>query len=427
MLIQRNLYEQTSPAAPETAPLAGEHEADFVVIGAGYTGLTAAIHAAGQGTKTLVLEAEEAGFGGSGRNHGHCVPVFGFTDPQGFIEKLGRERGTRYASLLVNSGKTVFSLIERYGIDCEAAPTGALQLAHRPAAMERLKRQHDFYAELGVKPQLLDRQQVTAMTGSDAYYGGWIHPDGGHLNPLALTRGLARAAMREGAEIYTRSPALAIAREAGVWRVTCPGGSVRAKRIGIATNAYTARLFPPLGRSYFTMSAYALASEPLDPALRQYLLPGNQSVGDTRPDVRYLRFDSQNRLIVGGLIETIRGRNIEWSANFMRRRFCEIFPALQQELRWSAFWSGKLAINLDRQPHLYNPAPGLYALVGYSGRGVPLATALGEVLGEAGCGVAAKELPMAISTLRPLLAAPLLSAVVPRLRGPINRIHSLWG
>jgi glycine/D-amino acid oxidase-like deaminating enzyme len=109
----------------------------------------------------------------------------------------------------------------------------------------------------------------------------------------------------------------------------------------------------------------------------------------------------------------------------MNRRFKELFPEIGT-LRWRWHWSGKLAINMDKQPHLYNPAEGLFALVGYSGRGVPTATALGEVLGEAGTGVAAADLPMEISELKPLVAAPLLSAFVPRFRGPINRIRSLW-
>lgn len=425
MPIRGILYETTAPAAPVTTQLTGTHDADFVVIGAGYTGLTAAIYAASRGTKAIVIEAQGPGFGGSGRNHGHCVPILGFINPKSAVERLGRERGERFTNLLVNSGKTVFSLIGRYGIDCEAAPTGALQLAHSPATVEQQKRQCETYARLGIDAVWLDRAQAVAMSGSDVFHGGWMHPDGGHLNPLAYARGLARAAINEGAEIYTNSPVVSLERETGGWRVTCPSGTVRAKRVGIATNAYTDRLLPPLGRSYFIMSSYAFASEPVDPALRRKILPGNQSLGDTRPDVRYLRFDKANRLIVGGLVETIRGRNVEWTEAHMRERFSAIYPELAN-VKWGWYWSGRLAINMDRQPHLYNPAEGLYALVGYSGRGVPTATALGEVLGEAGVGVPASDLPMEISELKPLLSAPILSAFVPRLRGPINRIRSIW-
>lgn len=420
-----SLYEDTAPAAPPTDVLTGNHDADFVVIGAGYTGLSAAIYAARHGVKTILLEAHGIGHGGSGRNHGHCVPVLGFINPKQAAEKLGAERGERYTRILADSGARVFSYIRDYGIDCEAAQTGALQLAHSPKAMPAVERQHAFYASLGKKPLLLDRDQAVRMTGSQDFHGGWLHPDGGHLNPLAYARGLARAAMSEGAALHTGSPAISIERQSGIWLVTCPQGTVRAKRVGVATNAYTGGLLPPLGKSFFTMISYAIASEPLDPKLRETIVPGNQSVGDSRPDVRYFRFDRDNRLIVGGLLEMVRGANFARTASFMTRRMQGLFPQIA-DIKWRWHWSGQLAINMDRAPHLYNPAEGLFELVGYSGRGVPTATALGEVLGEAGCGVPAGELPMEISELKPLAAGPILSALVPRLRGPINRVRSIW-
>lgn len=421
-----SLYEDTAPAAPPTTALSGSHVADFVVIGAGYTGLSAAIHAARRGIKTMVLEAHGVGHGGSGRNHGHCVPVLGFINPREAIEKLGQDRGERYTRILADSGARVFSLIRDYGIDCEAAPTGALQLAHSAKAMASMQRQHAFYESLGKKPVLLDRADAIRLTGSQSFHGGWLHPDGGHLNPLAYARGLARAAMSEGASVHTNSPVVSLERQRGAWLVTCPQGTIRAKRIGIATNAYTNGLLPPLGRSFFTMASYAIASEPLDAEIRKTVLPGNHNAGDTRPDVRYFRFDASNRLIVGGLLELVRGANFEKTGAFMSRRMRELFPEIG-EIKWRWHWSGQLAINMDRQPHLYHPAEDLFALVGYSGRGVPTATALGEVLGEAGCGMPAGELPMEISELKPLAAGPLLSVLVPRLRGPINRIRSIRG
>ncbi|RJG41308.1 FAD-binding oxidoreductase [Mesorhizobium sp. DCY119] len=418
-----SLYEDTAPDAPATTPLTGAQEADFVVIGAGYTGLAAAIHAAKRNVRTIVLEADEIGHGGSGRNHGHCVPVFGFINPEKAVEKLGTERGNRFTHILADSGDRVFSLIREYDIDCEAAPTGALQLAHSPQAMPKMERQHAFYERLGTKPALLDRDQAIALTGSECFYGGWMHSGGGHLNPLAYVRGLARAAMTEGAEVHTSSPVVSLERKNGGWLVTCPQGTVHAKRVGIATNAYTDKLLPPLGKSFFIMSSYAIASEPLDPVLRETILPQNHNFGDTRPDVRYVRFDKQNRLIMGGLVEPIIGTNFEKTTAFIAKRVREMFPRIGK-IDWRWHWSGQIAINMDRAPHLYNPAEGLFALMGYSGRGVPTATALGEVLGEAGCGMPANELPMEISELKSLAAAPILSIMVPRLRGPFNRLRA---
>ncbi|EUB99470.1 FAD dependent oxidoreductase [Rhizobium sp. CF080] len=418
-----SLYEDTAPAAPETAALMGAHEAEFVIIGAGFTGLSAAIHAAKRSVKTVVIEANGIGHGGSGRNHGHCVPVYGFINPNKAIETLGRERGERLTRILADSGKRVFSLIREYDMDCEAAPTGALQLAHSPKTVPALQRQHDFYASLGTEPKMLNRDEAVAITGSEEFHGGWIHTGGGHLNPLAYARGLARAAMREGAEVFTDSPVVKLERKGGAWLVTCPHGTVLARRVGLATGAYTDNFLPPLGKSFFTMRSYAIASTPLDIDLRRTILPDNHNFGDTRHDVRYVRFDKQNRLIMGGLVEPIIGTNFKATTDFISRRVREMYPQIKT-IDWRWHWSGQLDITMDRTPRLYNPAEGLYALVGYSGRGVPTATALGEVLGEAGTGVAPEDLPMPIAEMRSLNAASLLSVFVPMLRGPINRMRT---
>lgn len=418
-----SLYQDSAPAAPETASLKGAHEADFVIIGAGFTGLSAAIHAAKRKTNTIVLEASEVGHGASGRNHGHCVPIYGFINPKKAIETLGRERGERLTRVLADSGKCVFSLIREYDIDCEAAPTGALQLAHSPKTVPAMQRQHDFYASLGTEPKMLDRDEAVAITGSEQFHGGWIHTGGGHLNPLAYVRGLARAAIREGAEVFTNSPVVKVEKKGSAWLVTCPQGTVLARRVGLATGAYTAGLQSPLGKSFFTMRSYAIASNPLDIDLRKTILPGNHNFGDTRHDVRYVRFDKQNRLIMGGLVEPLIGTNFNVTTDFISRRVREMYPQIKS-IDWRWHWSGLLDITMDRTPKLYNPEEGLFALVGYSGRGVPTATALGEVLGEAGTGVAPKDLPMPISQMRTLNAAPLLSVFVPMLRGPINRMRT---
>lgn len=426
MTIDANLYETTAPAAPATGPLDGDLETDFLLVGAGFTGLSAALRAAGDGIATVVIEAKRIGEGGSGRNHGHCVPVFGYLDPEGARARLGEERGARWTDLLVRSGEEVFRLVRKHGIACEAAPTGTLHLAHNAAAVARIERQHAFYERLGRKPILIDKAEAERLTGSPIYHGGWIHPDGGHLNPLAYARGLARAALEAGASIFTDTPALDLVRDGDRWRVKTPKGSIRAKIVAIATNGYTERFAAPLGSTYFTMDAYAIASAPIDPKLREVLLPGNHNVGDTRPDIHFYRFDAQNRLIVGGLVEPRLGTDLAHTVAYMTRRMRRVFPMLDT-ISWDYRWSGRLCANLSVRPQLYNPAEGLYALLGYSGRGVPTATALGAVLAEAATGRPANELPMEISPVRRLIGAPLFSALVPRIRGPYKRMLGALG
>jgi glycine/D-amino acid oxidase-like deaminating enzyme len=425
MPAEANLYAETAPPPPPTEPLDGDRIADLAVVGAGYAGLSAALHAARKGLRVVVLEARTIGFGGSGRNHGHCVPVLRYLKPKRAVATLGRERGERYTRLLADSGRLVFDLVRDYAIDCEVAPTGTLHVAHHPDALHHIARQQAFYAQLGKATTLLDRAQVCALTGSECYFGDWIHPEGGHLNPLAFARGLARAAMIQGATIHTESAVTAIDRAGSAWRVTSPRGTVRAETIAITTNAYTEDLMPPLGRTFFRLPAYGIASELFDPVARETILPGNHNVGDTHRDIHFYRFGQSNRLIVGGLVEARRGRDFAYTAAHMTRRTQGIFPQIRT-LRWRWHWTGYLAINLDLTPRLYRPAPRLYALLGFSGRGVPTATALGTVLAEAADGVPDDELAMPIAPVRPIPLPRILSALVPRIRGPINRALDAW-
>lgn len=415
-------YGQTAVVPPPTAPLSGEIETDALVVGGGYAGLSAALHAAKAGLGVTLLEAGEIGAGGSGRNHGHCVPVYGYLDPAAAHAALGAERGARQVRLLADSGALVFSLIERYGIDGEAFPVGTLHVAHDAASVPRLRAQHAKYAALGKAGDWLDAAATRSATGSDAYVGGWIHREGGHLNPLAYARGLARAALAEGATIHTASPVLSLSREGEGWRARTPAGSVRARTVALATNAYTDALVPGLARSFFRLTAYGLASAPLAAPVRETILPGHHNLGDTHRDVRFFRIDAAGRLVVGGLVEPRRGRNVALTAAMMTKRMRAIFPQLDR-LDWEWHWQGPLAINLDRRPHLYAPAPGLFALLGFSGRGVPTATALGSVLAEALAGTPPDELAWPVEPVRPIPGRAALSLAVPPVRGLYNRLR----
>ncbi|QHC35179.1 FAD-binding oxidoreductase [Komagataeibacter xylinus] len=418
------LYEITSPPGDHYPSLTASIQADLAIIGGGLTGLSTAIHAMRAGTETLLLEANDIGYGGSGRNHGHCVPVLRYLNRERAIRILGEERGARYTQILLQSGRSVFSMIRDFDIQCEASHTGALQVADTPLRARRLMQTAAYYASLGVPVRYLGASEVKEAVGSDRYISGWIHPDGGHLNPLALTRGLARGAAGLGVRIYARTPALKIERQGHSWRITTPQGSVTARRVIVASNAYTGKFMPPLGKSFIGLQAYGLASEPLDPALRRKILPGNQSLGDNRPEVRYFRFDKANRLVMGGMVEYVIGVNIPRTIKMMNSRVREVFPELR-DIRWRHFWTGQEAVNHDMQPHVYNPAENLFALAGYSGRGVPASVAFGEILALAGTGTAARDLPVETVELRDQHMARTIGVLARVFRGPYNRLRSL--
>lgn len=410
-------YALSAPPPPATAPLVGETVADAIIVGAGYGGLCAALALAQRGMRVAVLEAGEIGAGGAGRNHGHCTPIFHYLDadrlpPRGF-------------ALLREAGARVFGLIAQHRIACEAVQAGAITAAHSAAALERIAAQRIRYAALGKASALLDRDAMATLTGTQAFRGGWVHPDGGHLNPLAYARGLAAAALAAGVTVHTASPATRIAPCTGGWRVETPDGAVVAPRLGLAVNAYAAHAARHVSGGEIPVTAYGIASAPLSPAQRAHILPGGQTLGDTRHDPRFLRIDAAGRLIAGGLLELGRGRLARVTTTHMTERFEALFPGLDG-LRWTHLWRGELAFTVEKAPRLYRLGEGFFALSGFSGRGVPTATALGEGLAGALCDPDEAETFWPVSAPGRMPARRLIGLALQTGRGPLNRLRDRW-
>ena len=414
------VYSDTAAPPPRTERLEGQRRADVVLVGAGYTGLSAALHLAERGVEVVVLEAQEIGWGGSGRNQGHCVPTFLFRTPDQVIRRLGPHWGPRMVRLQADSAQFVFDLIRAHGIDCEAAQTGTIQAAHRPGALDLIRRRCDLYASLGKACTLLDKSEVAELTGSERYFGGWLHPEGGHLNPLGYARGLARVATARGARIFTRSPVTRLARREGAWRAETPHGSVAADKVAIATNAYTDDCWPGLRNSCYIVGSYNVATEPLPDHLRRTILAGNQNVCDTRRFTQFYRLDGEGRIVTGGFDNGRRGVDPPFTKNTMSRRIQWVYPHLG-DIAWKWYWHGDVAMTLDTLPRLLELAPGVMAVNGYSGRGVPVATPMGAILAGAIGDARPDELPLPISRMRTIPARRLLGDVIPRIIGPYYR------
>ena len=247
-----SVWTATAPPAPATDRLEGEVKAPIAIVGAGYMGLATALYLARAGIQAVVLEAEEVGFGASGRNGGHCTPTFHFRADHSLaaIRAQYGARAERLIALQTSAAERVFGLIADYGIACEAVRVGCLHAAHRPGAMRLLEAKHADYAALGRPCRLIDKSETARLTGSERFHGGWLYEDAGHLNPLAYARGLAAAALKEGARIFTRSPVAKIVRSGSNWRLATPSGAVTAERVVIATGAYSGAAWPPLKRAY---------------------------------------------------------------------------------------------------------------------------------------------------------------------------------
>lgn len=410
----RSLWAATAEEPPPPAPpLEGSAKADVAIVGGGFTGLSAALHLAEAGTDALVLEAEEPGFGASGRNGGQVIPGLKY-DPDELVAIFGPARGGRIAEIAGGAADVVFDLIQRHGIRCAPTRKGWIQGVHAVSKLDLARRRVEQWGRRGAPVCFLDRAEIAHLTGTEAYCGGWLDGRGGMIQPLSYARGLARAAIAAGARVHGGSPALRVAREGARWRLETPAGVVTADRVLICTNGYTGDLWSGLKRSIVPVNSFQVASQPLSDNLRATVLPGGQPVSDTRRLLLYFRLDPEGRLMMGGR-GTPHGENRANRYQRLRRAAQRLFPQLT-ELDWEFFWSGKVALTADHLPHLHEPAPGVTAVLGYNGRGVAMASRMGKLVADHLLGAPAEALGLPITRIQPLsfwsLRQPALSALI---------------
>ncbi|HXV22635.1 MAG TPA: FAD-binding oxidoreductase [Alphaproteobacteria bacterium] len=411
----RSLWAATAKEpAPVVPALRGDAKADVAIIGGGFTGLSTALHLAEVGVDTLLLEAEEPGFGASGRNGGQVIPGLKY-DPDELVTLFGSERGERINEISGGAADFVFGLIKHHGIACSPVRKGWIQGVHARSKLDIVKRRVEQWGRRGAPVRFLDEAEIARMTGTDRYFGGWLDERGGMIQPLSYARGLARAALAAGARIHGRSPALKLIQEQKGWRIQTPDGAVTAERVIIATNGYTDDLWPGLKRSLVPVNSFQVATQPLSDNLRATVLPGGQPLSDTRRLLLYFRLDPDGRLLMGGRGAPYGEARIDRYER-LRRAAGRLFPQLNNGLDWEFFWSGKVALTADHLPHIHKPAPGLTAALGYNGRGVALASRMGKLLADHILGAPAEALGLPVTSIRPMpfwsLRQPAVSALI---------------
>ncbi|WP_137389474.1 NAD(P)/FAD-dependent oxidoreductase [Rhodoligotrophos defluvii] len=395
-----SLWAATAEPAPATVPLAGEIRADVAVVGGGFCGLSCALHLAEAGVDTVLLEAQEPGWGASGRNGGQVIPCFK-DDPETLIARLGEDLGERMSRLGAEAGTLVENLIARHNIACAYRRNGwILGIAGMRGipAMESRTRQ---WQARGLPVRLLDREETAALIGAPIYAAGYLDPRGGALNPLSFARGLAAAGMRQGARIHTGSPVIAITREGSSWRVATASGAVLASQVVVATGAYSTDLIPALRRSILPVQSIQIATPPMPAEIQRTILPQGHVVSDNRRLLLYFRFNEQGRFVFGGRGslggESIAEAHVTALAETMRRSF----PQLGQ-IGFQHVWAGQVDITPGRRLRVHEPSPGLIAVFGFSGRGVAIAPAVGKAIAEAVLAGTHKGLPLPVTPMRPV-------------------------
>ena len=383
----QNLWHQTAPAAdPSVEPRELSH-VDLLVIGGGFTGLSAALHAARDGASVLVVEAEHIGFGGSGRNVG--LVNAGLWLPPGDVAKaMGTEAATRLTQALAGGPAMVFDLVETLQIPCEAVRNGTLHCAHSASGMRDLERRYAQLSGAGAPVDLLDAAEARRRVGSDRVHGALFAPRAGTVQPMAYARGLARAARSAGARILEGVRATGMRHENGVWTVSVGTRTITADALIEATNAYgtTPARFAPL--NFFQM-----ATDPLPEDVLRDIMPGGEGCWDTALVMSSFRRDAEGRIIVGaigGMDHALSGLHRHWA----KRKLVSLFPQLKG-VELTHGWSGVIANTSDHIPKIQRLGPRAYTAFGYSGRGIGTGTLFGRDMAHAALSGDESGLPVA--------------------------------
>ncbi|MDR3374254.1 MAG: FAD-binding oxidoreductase, partial [Ancalomicrobiaceae bacterium] len=359
--------------------LQGERTVDVCVIGAGYTGLSAALHLARNGRSVAVVEARRIGWGASGRNGGqlHSGQRLG---QEALESRLGEAEARALFELAEEAKRQVKDAIRDHAIDCDWHD-GLIHTVHKRRLIAHAQREIDHLAERYAYQGMtwLERGDLAAAIGTDRYVCGWRDASAGHLHPLNFALGLARAAEEAGVVIYEGTRVLAIG-EASPCVVRTDGGTIRASDVIIAVNGYGSGLAPSFEARIMPINNYLIATEPLGDRL-DALIPGREAVADSRFVVHYWRPTGDGRLIFGGG-ETYRTGYPPDLPGFVRPHLLDVYPGLK-DVRLDYAWGGTLALSMSMLPVMPRLRPGLYAAGGYTGHGVAIANLAGKLMAEA--------------------------------------------
>jgi len=409
-----SLWAAVTPAGPQLPELIGTAQADVAVIGAGFTGLSTALHLREAGVDVAVLEAMEPGWGASGRNNGQVIPTLSRPDPEDIVARHG-SAGERFVALLRDTASTLFDVARRYQIDAEQEQSGWVQPVHSPGRMKIAERRVRQWSKFGAPVELLSREKVRDMLGSDAWYGGFWNRTGGHINPLALARGLAGGALARGARLYARSPVLTITRQGDRWLVKTAKGELSAGSLVIATNAYsgeiTKSLVPQIAAEVMPVLSWQMATQPLSDNVRKTIIPGRQAMSDTHGELYFARYDARNRLVTGGAVIGPGDKAARLRAR-VTQRLQRLWPQIG-EVRFDYVWNGYVGMTTDFLPRIHRLGPDAYGWTGCNGRAVALSIALGGEFAKAVQGTSESELALPFTDPVPIPAHGLLRKLAP--------------
>lgn len=373
--IDNSLWYHSAQNSVECSILRTTQRVDVAVIGGGYTGLSSSLHLAQNGYNIALLEAEEIGNGASGRNVGF-VNAGLWLEPDTIRQRSGSDTLTNELS---SAPQLVYNLIDQYNINCELSNQPVLRLSHSRPMNDFLQRNISQWNNRGIHNiEWIDRQNVERLTASNLYHGGLIDYRSRTINPMGYARGLAMAAISEGANIYTNSPATRIVKDNNLWRIISQNGELIANNVIIATDAYSQGLWPGLSQNLIPIGCFCYSSIPLTTSQNEQALPSGHGFYDTQNAMLFARKDANNRLIIGSL-GYLPSENHSNTESFVNRALRKIFPNLEN-LEWERGWHGNISYTEDNLPRFIQLDRNVFTVLGYNGRGIAPGTYFGRYL-----------------------------------------------
>ena len=375
---QKNLWQETSKEKITFGNLKKSITTDLVVVGGGFTGCSAALFAAKSGLSVALID-QKIGYGGSGRNVG-LVNAGLWMPPETVENILGLDAGVKLNNALAKAPDLVFSLIDNYGINCSANRSGTLHCAHSEKGLKDIQLRFKQLSERGAELELLDKQQTEQRIGSSKFFGSLFNKKAGIINPLDYCLGLAKAAKSNGVNIYESTLATKIQSINNEWLVKTSEGSIKAKMLLIATNAYQKPIEGLNPSQYTSVQYFQVATKALPLDLAKSVLPNAEGCWDTASVMSSFRLDADNRLIIGG-IGNLGHSASKIHTNWARRKVESLFPQITN-IAIDFSWHGRIAMTDDHIPKILRLGNNAYSVFGYSGRGIGPGTYFGKAVSD---------------------------------------------
>lgn len=380
--------------------LEGDTETSVAVIGAGLAGSSLALHLAEAGVAVTVIEARQPGWGASGRNAGHVLPILRDLN---VLEKY-TDGGRRFLELFREHLTIPYDLSRRHGIDCDAVRSGYVNGMRSERALDAFRRQHGDLERAGIQRLVpLSPEEMHRRLGTGAYPYGVLFEDGGRVNPYLFTNGMIAAAARMGTRVHGDSEALSINRTGSRWCVRTAHGSVTADRVVFCTNAYPGKAVPALQDAFYPLTAYAITTRPLPPEALDLVLPGGGTFAQVPVDLNPIVRDRHHRLILSSIPRSGGAKDADWHFRSQLRWLHRTWPATRgMTIVMETYWTGRVAMR-DRQfPGVFELQDGVYGLMYFNAWGNVMAPLMGKLLADALAKDDPGRLPFPLETPEPV-------------------------